>query len=156
MVSLEIVRSSNATLIASQPIVAVFVGVAGIAGFAARSLATTHGKTGKGLRAYIIARKLEKVQALILECQTACPDGQFFFVQAKDLALLKDVDAVCAEITRLEENEGTISGMTPKIDILTMGQANFEPFSGKRKGNKPLTSVLLKPSLTVFQRQPKA
>jgi len=134
MVKLNAVRASNAALVASQPIVAVFVGVAGIAGFAALSLATTHGNKGKGLRAYIVGRKLEKVQPLISSCQKACPAGQFLFVQAKDLALLKDVDAVCAEIIRMEEKEAKSAGVSPKIDILVMAQAIFEAFSGKRKG----------------------
>lgn len=138
MVKLNIVRASNAALVASQPIVAVFVGVAGIAGFALKSLAQTHGSTGTGLRAYIVGRSPTKVQPLIDECQKLCPPGKFIFVQTADLALLKDVDAACAEITRLETKES--GGRTPRIDILVMGQAIFDAFSGaKRRG---IASVL--------------
>jgi hypothetical protein len=59
-----------------------------------------------------------------------CPAGHFEFVKANDLALLKDVDDVCARIISAEE---AASGKgNAKIDILVMTQANLslEPRNG--------------------------
>lgn len=132
MVKLEDVRAVNKSLATSRPLVAVFVGVAGIAGYAACTLAKAHGSNGKGLRVYLVGRTLAKVQPLIDECQKACPVGQFLFVQAKDLALLKDVDEMCVELVKMEEKEAKAKSQTPKINILVMGQANFAPFAPRQ------------------------
>ncbi len=53
------------------------------------------------------------------DCVRLCPEGQFRFVQAEDLALLKDVDRVCAEIIRIEEDENA-NGGTARVDLLVM------------------------------------
>ena len=45
------------------------------------------------------------VFTVIAECQELCPTGQFRFVKANDLTLLKDVDRVCEMIKRMEEEE---------------------------------------------------
>jgi NAD(P)-dependent dehydrogenase (short-subunit alcohol dehydrogenase family) len=103
MVHLDVVRSCNAALVKSQPLVAVFTGgTAGIGSYAARALAA-HAKDGRGLRLYIVST------------------GQFRFVQTDDLALLKNVDRVCAEIIRSEQEAAT-TGETPRIDLLIMTQ----------------------------------
>jgi len=143
MVNLDIVRSTNTTLVTSQPLVAVFVGgTAGIGEFSIRSLASTHGSNGKGLRAYIVGRNAKKAETIISDCQKACPNGKFIFLRADDLALLKDVDRVCAELIKFEEKEAAALGQKPKIDILVMSQAIFRPWD-PRKGKFLLLPTLL-------------
>jgi NAD(P)-dependent dehydrogenase (short-subunit alcohol dehydrogenase family) len=100
MVSIDIVRSCNASLVTRQPLVAIFTGgTAGIGSYAIQALAA-HAKHGKGLRLYIVGRNEEAGKKITAECLLLCPTAQFRFVQANDLALLRDVDRVCAEITR--------------------------------------------------------
>ena len=133
MVQLDVVRSSNSTLVKSQPLVAVFVGgTSGIGEATIRVLATTHTDQGKGLRLYIVGRNAAAAEKTISECVRVCPKGQFRFVKAGDLALLKDVDRVCAEITRLEEEENADGGGTARVDLLVMSQAylTFDPRKG--------------------------
>ncbi len=134
MVKLSLVQSSNAALVTSQPLVAVFVGgTSGIGAHTIRSLAATHGEGGKGLRAYIIGRNAKAAEEIMAECQKTCPKGQFRFIRAADLALMKDVDLVCAELIKTEEKEASTTGGTPRIDILVMTQAIFKPWD-PRKG----------------------
>lgn len=128
MVNLDLVKSTNAELIA-QPLVAVFVGAtSGIGLLTLKCLARTHGKAGKGLRAYIVGRNAKAAEAIIAECQVLCPPGQFLFQQASDLALIKEVDITCAELIKTEQKEASAKGETPRIDILVQSQANFQPF----------------------------
>jgi len=128
-INLDLVKSSNASLVASQPLVAVFVGgTSNIGMHAVKSLAATDGTSGKGLRAYIIGRNAKAAKEIISECQQLCPTGQFRFIQANDLALIKDVDHVSAELIKAEEKEAKAAGETPRIDILVMTQAIFNPW----------------------------
>lgn len=135
MVTLPVVRSSDAALVQSQPLVAVFVGgTSGISEYTLRALAKTHASKGKGLRAYIVGRKASAAEKIIADCKTVCPSGDFQFVKAEDLALLKDVDRVCAEIQRVEEEKGMAGEGKARIDILVMSQhyfpLSFEPRHG--------------------------
>lgn len=143
MVRIDVVRSCNANLIKTQPLVAVFVGgTSGIGEQTIHALAATHANQGKGLRVYIVGRNADAAEKTISDCIRVCPGGQFRFMQAQDLALLKDVDRVCAEITRIEEEEN-INGGTARVGLLVMSQAllNFQP----RRG---ILSLILKcPSL---------
>lgn len=144
MVQIDVVRSCISTLVKTQPLVAVFVGVtAGIGEYAVRALAATHSDQGKGLHVYLVGRKADAAEKTIADCLRLCPMGQFRFVQAKDLALLKDVDRVCAEITRIEEDEN-VNGGPARVDLLVMTQAylTFEP----RRGISPCLFPLF-PSL---------
>ncbi|KAF2226770.1 hypothetical protein BDZ85DRAFT_256743 [Elsinoe ampelina] len=128
MVSYDKIREANAALVASQPLVAVFFGGAtGIGSYVFAQLAATHGTTGRGLRAYIVGRNAQAAAANIAEARRVCPEGSFHFVQAKDLALLRDVDEACAEVERLErDNAGRDSVVGgPRIDLLYMSQALF-------------------------------
>ena len=126
MVKIDLVRSCNSTLVKSHPLVAVFVGgTSGIGEYTIRALAATHASQGKGLRVYIVGRNAAAAEKTISDCLKKCPTGQFQFVQAKDLALLKDVDRVCAEITRLENENENANGETPRVDLLVMSQATF-------------------------------
>jgi len=129
MVNLKLVDSSNETLVAKQPLVAVFVGgTSAIGAHTIRTLAATHGETGKGLRAYIVGRNAKAAEDIISECQKSCPFGRFQFIRANDLALMKDVDAVCTTLIETEEKEAAAAGTTPRIDILVQSQATFKPF----------------------------
>jgi len=89
MVSLNVVRSCNAALVKSQPLVAVITGgTSGIGEHTVRTLATIHETEGRGLRVYIVGRKEAAAKAIIADCLKACPAGDFRFVQAGDLSLL--------------------------------------------------------------------
>ena len=132
MVHLDVVRAANSALVKSQPLVAVFVGgTSGIGEQTIYALAATHAEKGKGLRLYIVGRNAAAAQKIISECTRLCPGGSFRFVQAKDLALLEDVDRICAEIIRIEEDENA-NGGTARVDLLVMSQAlvNFQPRTG--------------------------
>ena len=130
MVNLSIVRFSNKSLVTSQPLVAVFIGgTSGIGEYALRALVNIHSIQGKGLRLYIVGRNAGAAERLIAECAGTCPGADVRFVQAGDLALLKDVDSVCTEITRLEEAEKARGG-NARIDMLVMSQARFA-FDGR-------------------------
>jgi len=139
MVHLDIVRSSNAKLVQKQPLVAVFVGgTSGIGEYSLRALASTVAKShGKGLRAYIVGRNKTAAETIISDCMNVYPDGQFRFIAATDLSLLKDVDRVCTEILEAEEKAGTLADQA-RIDFLVLSQGylslSFEgmllPFCG--------------------------
>lgn len=137
MVQIGVVRSCNSTLISTQPLVAVFVGgTSGIGEYTIQALAATHSDQGRGLRLYIVGRNGNAAEKTISECVRICPGGQFRFVQAKDLALLKDVDRVCNEITRIERDENT-NGGTACVDLLVMSQA-YLTFEKRRGNSSPL------------------
>ncbi len=94
MVALSIVQSSNASLVATQPLVGVFVGgTSGIGMHTIRALAATCSKEGKlALRAYIIGRNAKAAEQIISDCQKVCPTGQFHFIRANYLALMTEID----------------------------------------------------------------
>lgn len=134
MVALSLVQSTNAALVASQPLVAVFVGgTSGIGTYSIKSLATTHGTEGRGLRAYIIGRNRKSAEAIIADCQKVCPNGEFHFISVRDLALMRDVDIACVDLAKFEEKNAKKAGDTARIDILVMTQAIFKPWD-PRKG----------------------
>lgn len=162
MVQLNLVSSSNTSLVKSKPLVAVFIGAtSGIGKNTFKALATTHGEEGKGLRAYIIGRNAKAAEAIISECQKVCPHGDFRFLRANDLALIKDVDIVCADVIKSEEIEAKATGGNPKIDILIQSQANFKPFDPRNgKSNETLSLSALNPLCAIiltlkFQRPQK-
>ena len=127
MVQIGVVRFSNATLIKSQPLVAVFVGgMSGIGEHTIHALAATHVDRGKGLHLYIVGRNADAGGKIILDCARVCPSGHFFFMRADDLSLLKDVDRVCAEIIQGEKDE---NGNGARVDLLIMSQAFSIPLS---------------------------
>ena len=58
------------------------------------------------------------------KCLETAPTAQFHFVKADDLTLLRDVDKVCKEIKRLEEEAKDVhGGGAARIDLLVMSQA---------------------------------
>ena len=124
MVNINLIRKTNAALVKTQPIVAVFVGgTAGIGASSVRALAAAHGTQGRGLRVYIVGRNAKAAEALISDCRRLSPQGQFNFVKTNDLAMLNDVDQACAEIVQAEEEQVKEMGGVAKIDFMVMTQA---------------------------------
>lgn len=136
MVDLEVVRACNAALVKSQPLVAVFTGsTSGIGSYAVKALAK-QARDGPGLRLYMVGRNKDAADRILSECQKHCPEGQFRFLQAGNLALLKDVDRVCEEIVAAEQKEAGTASAKPRIDLLIMTHA-YLSFDG-RHGKSPL------------------
>lgn len=123
MVQLDLVRASNAALAEQQPLTAVFVGATtGIGEYTLRSVAKTYGKNGKQLCIYLIGRNVKAAEKIFADCERICPSGRFRFIQAGDLALLKDVDAACAELKRVIAQDADKEGEPTAIDTLFMTQ----------------------------------
>lgn len=136
MVTLDITRSANLSVVQSQPLVAVFSGgTNGIGLTTLKALAASHSTTGKGLRVYIIGRNQQATEKIIVDCQSLCPKGDFRFIQTSDLALLKEVDRVCEEITKAE-HACAASGDKPRVDMLFMsqGELSLEPYTRNAEG----------------------
>ncbi|RAH45085.1 uncharacterized protein BO95DRAFT_153898 [Aspergillus brunneoviolaceus CBS 621.78] len=155
MVNLDVIHASNTTLVKSQPLVAVFFGGnSGIGHYTLRALATAESQhRGKGLRAYLVGRKAPAAETIIAECRTLYPEGEYIFVQAHDLSLLRDVDRVCAEILSLEQErererereQGQPSAApNPRIDYLMLshGGAPFQPRKDTAEGLDTTMSLL--------------
>lgn len=123
MVKLDIVRSANAALAdATKSFVAVVAGgTAGIGEFTVRAIAATFASHGNGLRVYIVGRNEGAARKIISDCETVCLGGSFSFYKA-DLSLIRDVDRVCADITRAEQGEAETSHAPAKIDFLVCCQ----------------------------------
>jgi NAD(P)-dependent dehydrogenase (short-subunit alcohol dehydrogenase family) len=129
MVLIDAVRACNSKLV-TQPFVGVFVGgTAGIGEASVRALAETYADHGKSLRVYIVGRNKAAAEKIVSECLEVCPAGDFRFVQAIDLALIKEVDRVCSEITKAERET---AGEKAKVDLLvtTQGYLSFESRRG--------------------------
>ncbi|CAK7206299.1 hypothetical protein SEUCBS139899_009087 [Sporothrix eucalyptigena] len=129
MVALSIIEAANTARAtdsaAGRPYVAVVAGgTSGIGMYAVQQLARTHGQAGKtlsrGLRLYILGRRAS--DELLQSCRELCPFGQFTFVQAKDLSLMKDVDRVCEEVIAKEREASLKEGHPAKIDLLVESQ----------------------------------
>ena len=101
MVKLSVVNASNTALVQRQPLVAVFFGgTSGIGHYTLRALAAAEANGGRGFRAYIVGRKEEVAESVISEARGIFPKGQFKFVKAGDLSLIRSVYKVCADIVQ--------------------------------------------------------
>jgi len=124
MVHLDAVHNINISLV-QQPLVAVFTGATSAIGeYIARALAKVHGKSGKGLRIYIVGRSQQKAEKNIADYRRICPVGDFRFIKA-DLRLLREVDDACADIIAQEAKE-----TDGRIDMLYMTQGEVR-FGGR-------------------------
>ncbi|KEF52727.1 uncharacterized protein A1O9_11144 [Exophiala aquamarina CBS 119918] len=144
MVKLTIARSANSSVVQSQPLVAVFSGgTNGIGLTTLKALAASHSTTGKGLRVYIIGRNQKATEKIIADCLSLCPQGDFRFVRTSDLALLKEVDRVCEEITKAER-ACAANGDKPRVDMLFMsqGELSLEPYTRNAEGLEFRVSLL--------------
>lgn len=145
MVAIDVVRATNARLVQDHSLVAVIIGgTSGIGEYTARQLTATIAKqSGKGLRLYIVGRNQTAADKIIADCSKDYPQGEFRFMKADDLALVKDVDRVCKEITTAEERASQKPNAGPaRIDFLVMTQG-FLSFSPHRKSPFPPTSKIL-------------
>lgn len=162
MVKLDAVRAGNASLVQSQPLVAAFFGGTGtIASQTLRELAKAEGKyAGKGLRAYVVGRDAKSAEEVIKDCQKTCPSAEVKFIQAGDMSLMKEVDRLCATVTKAEEEQHVNDA---RIDYLMIAQGGmiFQPRNGKfvhtkdRPEKKPM-AINRESSLTNPQIQKKA
>lgn len=142
MIDLQTVRSTNSKLIQRQPIVAVFTGgTSGIGEYAIRTLAAHHRAAGKGLRVYIVGRNELAASTIIADCSRVCPTGEFIFVKATDLSLLRDVDRTCEQLIELEKRKS--GNGTARLDILVMSHADLH--FGPRRG-MPRSDFCFSPS----------
>lgn len=123
MPNLKTIRQGNATLPLGPPLVVAFVGgTTGIGSYTARALARTFAKHGSKLRVYIIGRNASSAESHIAYGRTTAPGSDWRFIAAKDIALLADVDKVCAEIFA-QENASPFAGGPPRLDVLYMSAA---------------------------------
>jgi len=117
MVSLDLVRASNARILSSLPpgLVAVFVGgTNGLGEYMLRKFA----KYSHHARIYIVGRSEPAASKIIRECKESGSTAEFSFL-AYDISLLRNVDVVCDTIKRKE----------PTINILVQSQGTFD-FTG--------------------------
>jgi NAD(P)-dependent dehydrogenase (short-subunit alcohol dehydrogenase family) len=120
MPSPSIIRSAIAELPNGPPlVVALTGGTTGIGSYVAKAFATTFAKSGSKLRVYIVGRNATRAETVISECKEISPGSEWRFVQAKDLALISDVDSASAEIIR-QETEAPFHGGPARLDLLYM------------------------------------
>ena len=102
MVTLDVVKASNATLRDElQPgLVSVFIG--GTSGIGEITLKLLAQKSIKP-KIYIVGRSSEAAARIIAECKTLNPDGEYIFIQ-KSLLLLKAAQELCNEIKEREKH----------------------------------------------------
>lgn len=174
MVKLHLVHASNAKFVQNHPLVAVCVaGTGGIGEYIVRALASTYVKHNPDnnppqnqnqsrLRIYIVGRNAQAASDLISECEQLYANGEFIFVQADDLTLLRNVDAVCKEIIRLEEEKAAKGLGEARIDLLYMTQGRV--MLGPRRGEpyhpvshfcpciSPFTKIPDLPYLSILRR----
>lgn len=142
MVQLNDIRNANSKLVNNQPLVAVFVGgTSGIGDYTLRALVSNHSAKGTGLCIYIVGRNAQAAETIISHCTTQCPDGQYHFIQAKDLSLLQNVDKAAAEIIQHQQQKYS-NGYVPRVDMLFMSQGGL--YLGPREGR--IISLQLQPS----------
>lgn len=129
MVALNIVEESNARIkyVASE-LVAVFVGATnGVGETTVRRFA----KYATRPRVYIIGRSEEAGNRIKQECKALNPEGTFVFIQ-RDTSLMRNVDAVCDEIRKKEEEVNLL--------FLTIGTLEID---GSQSQALPNTSITL-------------
>ena len=136
MVQLVDVRAANSTLCQRKQLTAVFAGAtAGIGEATLRALANAAGPNGKGLRVYVIGRKKETTEKILADCSRVCPDGDFIFVQVKDLSLIEEVDKACKEITHAVKAAAGNGKATIDLLCMSQGDFNFSPRKGSWMGS---------------------
>jgi NAD(P)-dependent dehydrogenase (short-subunit alcohol dehydrogenase family) len=106
-------------------VIAIIAGTSGIGSYIAKAFASVYRNSGTKLRVYIVGRNTSRAEALLAHVRSTSPGSEWRFIKAQDLALMSDVDAVCAQIKRYEEEEPFEGGGGPRIDMLYMGQAIF-------------------------------
>ncbi|KAK4450504.1 putative short-chain type dehydrogenase/reductase VdlC [Podospora aff. communis PSN243] len=121
MVLLSDMRSSLADFKNATGFTAVIVGgTSGIGEAMVRALA----RHANAAVVYVVGRNAEAANRILNDCRDQCPSSRFEFLQ-QDIALLKGVDVVCAQIQAREPNKVDLLFMTP--DYLSFGGREETP-----------------------------
>ncbi|KAI4949354.1 hypothetical protein J4E91_005093 [Alternaria rosae] len=117
------IHTTIASLTTGPPLVIVIIGgTSGIGSYIAKAFASVYRNSKSKLRVYIVGRNASRAEALLAEVRSTSPGSEWRFMRAHDLALMSDVDAICAQIKKHEE-EQPLNGGEPRIDMLYMTQA---------------------------------
>lgn len=124
MPNLQTIQSTISALPTGPPLViAIVAGTSGIGSYIARAFARAYTHHGPKLRIYIIGRNVARAEEVISYGRATSPGSDWRFVQVRDLSILAEVERVCLEVIRLEEeSEGKGKGRA-RLDCLYMGQA---------------------------------
>lgn len=131
MVTLDLVKASNARIASSLPsgLVAVFVGgTSGLGEYTLRKFARYSDRA----RIYIVGRSEAAAAKIISECKDSGSTAEFTF-RAYDISLLRNVDIVCDTIKQKEKT----------INILVQSQGTFDFSSGECVHGVPAGSLCL-------------
>ena len=71
---------------------------------------------------YIVGRNAARGEAMVTYGRETSPGSDWRFIQGSDMSLIKEVDRVCKEIIKQEE-EAPFSGGPARLDVLYMSQA---------------------------------
>jgi NAD(P)-dependent dehydrogenase (short-subunit alcohol dehydrogenase family) len=127
MVSLKVVRASNASIKESmgKGLVAVFIGATSGIGLSTLKQFALHADKPK---VYIIGRSKASASLLLEDLKMLNPEATSIFIKS-EVSLMRNVDAVCEEIKTKEK----------KLDILFMspGYLSFGGRNGKFAISKP-------------------
>lgn len=124
MPDLETIRSSIAQLPDGPPLVVALIGgTNGIGSYVAQTFASTFAGHGSKLRVYLVGRNVERAETLMQFGRETSAGSEWRFIRAKNLALMKEVDDVCEEIMRQENQTDGFAGGPPRLDALYMSSA---------------------------------
>ncbi|KAF2995347.1 hypothetical protein E8E13_002415 [Curvularia kusanoi] len=123
MPDLKTIRAGIAKLPEGPPLVIALIGAtSGIGANVARAWARTFSKNGSKLRVYIVGRNAVRAEALLKYGRDNSPGSDWRFVQANDLSLLGEVDAISKTILQQEEEAPFAEG-PPRLDALYLSAA---------------------------------
>lgn len=123
MPDLQTIRSNIAQLPNGPPLVVALIGgTSGIGSYVAEAFASTFAAHGDNLRVYLVGRNAQRAEGLLRSGRETSPGSDWRFIQAKNLALMSEVDEVSKEIMRQEEAD-PFQGGPPRLDALYMSSA---------------------------------
>lgn len=123
MPDVKSIRSNIALLPNGPPLVVALIGgTSGIGSYVAEAFASTFAAHGSKLRIYLVGRNGQRAEALMRAGRETSAGSDWRFIQAKNLALMSEVDAVSKEIMRQEEAD-PFHGGPPRLDVLYMSSA---------------------------------
>jgi len=126
------IHTTIASLTTGPPLViAIIGGTSGIGSYIAKAFASVYHNSKSKLRVYIVGRNASRAETLLAEVRSTSPSSEWRFIKAHDLALMSDVDAICAQIKKYEEDP--LNGGEPRIDMLYMTQAESPLAPSPRK-----------------------
>lgn len=101
MPPIDTIRASNDRIKSTLPAGTVAVFVGGTNGIGESTLKQYALRTVRP-KIYIIGRSQDSGNRIVAECKVLNDGGEYVFISSPDLGLIKNVDAVCAEITKKE------------------------------------------------------